>query len=236
MAFPVDANQFGTNGSTAATNKVCNVVTAAANGDLLILILRSAGADTHTTPTGWTELVLNDTSDGSDDTTSIWWKRAGSPEADSVTINGTASLKFAARSWQITGADSPPQISSAATGASTTPDPPNLATTPSGVARDYLWMWIGAWEGEQTSPPAGAPTNYSNAGGNHSGTASTVDTNCRVAGATRQNNGSSEDPPSWTISASDQWTAWTIAVPPKDSQVAEITQWHSGGMVGTRMI
>jgi hypothetical protein len=211
MAFPVDAARIGTGGSTAATNKVCNLPTGISSGDLLLLILRSAGADTHSTPTGWTALALNNGADAADDITSVFYRVASGTEGSTVTVNGTASLKFAAICWRITGGDTP-QISTAATGTSTTPDPPSF--TPSGGAKDYLWIWLGAWEGEQTSPPSGSPTNYNNPVGANSGTAGAITTNCQVAGASRQLNAASEDPPSWTISASDDWTAWTVAIPP----------------------
>ena len=97
----------------------------------------------------------------------------------------------------------PPQAAAVeTTGTSTTPDPPNL--TPTGGAKDYLWIWAGGWEGEQTSPPAGSPTggNYANnIIGANSDTAGAVTTNCRVALATRNLNAASENPPAWTISA-----------------------------------
>ena len=211
MAFPADAARATTNGSTAATNKVCNLPTGIAAGNRLTVLLRSAGADTHSLPTGWSWLVQNNAADASDDVTSIIWKIADGSEGATVTINGTASLKFASIAWRITGGGTP-QISAAATGTSTTPNPPSFS--PTGGAQDYLWLWVGAWEGEQTSPPSGSPTNYVNPFGANSGTAGTVATNCRAAGASRQLNAATEDPPSWTISVSDDWTAWTIAVPP----------------------
>lgn len=211
MAFPTDAARLNTNGTAAAINKVCNLAGGIVSGNLLILILRSAGADTHTTPTGWTQLVLNNAADGSDDTTSIWYRIADGNEGATVTVTATTSLKFAAECWRVTEGDTP-QVSGTATGASATPDPPSFS--PAGGAQDYLWFWIGGWEGEQTSPPAGSPLNYSNPVGANSGTAGAIASNCRVAGATRQLNAATEDPPSWTISVSDDWSAWTIAVPP----------------------
>lgn len=241
MAFPVDAARTGTNGSTAAANKVCTLPSGISAGHLLILVLRSAGADTHSTPTGWTSLVLNDTADASDDTTSVWYRLATGTEGSTVTVNGTASLKFAALCWRITGAidpsTQPPQISTAATGTSTTPNPASL--TPTGGAKDYLWLWVGAWEGEQTSPPAGNPANYSNPAGASSGTAGAVATNCQVAGASRQLNAASEDPPSWTISASDDWTAWTVAIhpqPPIDFLPAFSWPWPQRAYASARVV
>lgn len=222
---PLDAARNGTNGSTAATNKVCNLPASIGAGQTLLLILRSVGADTHSTPTGWTALVLNDAADGSDDTTSIWWRKADGNEGATVTVNGTVSLKFASRSWRFTGVDDPtvnaPQITTAVTGTSTTPDPGSLTISPAAWLNDYLFVWLGGWEGEQTSPPTGSPTNYSNAVGADSGTAGAVSGNCRVAGATRRMT-SPEDPPSWTISASDDWTAWTVGLYPDRADTLDL--------------
>src|SRR3990167_3129322 len=107
MAFPIVQTTATTAGSTAATNKVCNLPTGIVSGETLVLILRSAGADTHSTPTGWTQLFLNDTSDASDDTTSLWWRKADGTEGATVTVNGTASLKFASLSYRISDATDP---------------------------------------------------------------------------------------------------------------------------------
>ena len=108
----------------------------------------------------------------------------------------------------------PPQLSTVATGSSTTPDP--TTCTPTGGAKEYLWLWVGGWEGEQTSPPASNPTNYSSPIGADSGTVGVVTTNVRVAAAQRNLFAASEDPGSWTISVTDDWTAYTVAIHPRN--------------------
>jgi hypothetical protein len=214
MAFPQVAGTATTNGSTAATDKVCNLPSGIASGNLLLLVLRSAAADTHTTPSGWTALFANETDASGGDITSCWYRVASGTEGTTVTVNGTASTKFASLAYRIAAHDSttPPAVSTRATGTSTTPNPPAL--TPGGGAQDYLWLWMGGWQGEQTSPPAGTPTNYTDPIGASSGTAGSTSTNCRVASARRTLTAASEDPPAWTISVSDVWRAWTVAVFP----------------------
>ncbi len=211
MAFPVDAARASTNGTVASVNKVCNLPAGIVSGDVLVLILRSAGADTHSTPAGWTAYRLNET-DPSDDITSVWIRVADGTEGATVTVNGTGSVKFAAICWRITGGLAPNDTSLGATGTSTLPDPP--AFTPLEGLDNHLWLWLGGWEGEQTSPPTGSPTNYVNPVGANSGVAGVVASNCRVAGASRQLNAATENPPSWTISVSDSWIAITAMVPP----------------------
>jgi hypothetical protein len=216
MAFPSIVTTNTTNGTAAATNKVCNLPAGIAAGDLLILMIRSAAADTHTTPAGgWADLIKNHSGDASDDVTSIFYKMAASgSEGATVTVNGTASLKFSALSWRITGHSTTdiPEISTAAIGSSVSPNPATLSLAD---PKDYLLLWLGAWEGEQTSPPASNPTNYSsNIIGADSGTAGAITSNSRCASASRQANVSSENPGIWTISAADEWTAWTLGVHP----------------------
>jgi ribosomal protein S19 len=209
VAFPTDAARVATNGSTAATNKVCNLPTGISSGDLLILILRSAASDTHSTPSGWTALALNDGADAADDITSVFYRVASGTEGSTVTVNGTASVKFAAVCWRITGGGTP-QLSSIATGSSTAPNSPSF--TPSGGAQDYLWVSLIGFAG--TGSVSSGPASYLNVTSANSGFGSTTASNCRVAGATRQLNAATEDPGAWTISASAAWSAWTLAVPP----------------------
>jgi len=213
MAFPVPGTPVAT---TIASGTTAGVVlpAAIAVGELLFILLRTAVAGAHGYPGGWTEL-FDLSSDAADDQMSLAGKIADGSE-DGTTVNvSQGSGKGAALSWGATGHEPtlPPELSTVATGASTTPNP--TTCTPTGGAKDYLWTWLGGWEGEQTSPPASTPTNYGTTYGADSGTAAAVTTNCRVAITHRQNNAASEDPAAWTISASDDWTAYCMAVHPE---------------------
>lgn len=216
MAFPVIAATNTTNGTTATASAAVNLPTGIVSGNLLLVLHRSAvGTDTHAVSGGGWTALFNDASDASDDRISLWYRQADGTEGATITITQTNS-KFASLAWRITGHENPatqaPEFATLVTGTSTAPNPGNL--TPTGGAKDYLWLWIGGWEGEQTSPPAGTPASYANAIGANSGTAGVVATNCRVASADRALNAASEDPGSWTISASDDWTASVVAIHP----------------------
>lgn len=214
MAFPVIETVGETNGSGAATNKVCNLPAGIVSGDLLILELRSNAADTHSTPAGWTSLVLNDASDASNDTQSIWYRVADGTEGASVTVNGTASSKFTSVSLRISGHDSAtaPALSAVATG--TTAAPNSATLTPAGGAKDFLWLSLGGWEGGQADPPT-FPTNYTlGQVAASSGTGGSTATNSRSASSGRQLNAATEDPGAYAISASDDWNMRTLAVYP----------------------
>lgn len=212
MAVPtVTSTAVTTAGSTASANPSVLMPPTVNVGDLIVALIRKDNEATMTWPADWDKIV-GDASDGADDQTSCAVKIAdGTEDGTSISISTGVSGKYAALSYAIGGADAY-VVSSLATGASTSPNPPSIPA-PAGT-QDYLYLWMGGWEGEQTSPPAGNPTNYTNPIGSNSGTAGAIATNCRVASARRAiaANGAAEDPPAWTISVSDDWTAFVVAL------------------------
>lgn len=220
LAFP-GVTTASTNGTTSTTSPLVNLPSGINSGDTLLVLIRACvSSATITAPnegTDWIQL-FEDGTEASDDTTALFWRKASGGESSTVTFTFSSSAKFAAIAWRGTGATDPtvqpPEFSTLVIGPGTTdtPDPGNLS--PTGGAKDYLWLWMGGWEGEQTSPPAGNPTNYSTPIGADSDIAGAVTTNCRVATAERQLNAASEDPGSWTLSAANDWTAWVVALHP----------------------
>lgn len=225
MAAPVDAGRAPYDGTTSQNVHPVSLPGSISAGDTLVMLLRINNATTSG-PSGWSPLASS-SADASDDTTYVFYKKATGSEGATVnvTLDGGVNRKIAGATWRITGAAdptvTPPEISTVATGTSTTPDPGNLA--PSGGSDDYLWLWLGTWEGLQDSPPATPPTDFSNWIGGSSGSVAGATNNTRCAGGSRQFTGSSLDPPSVTISASDDWTAYTVAVYPATGGGADIT-------------
>ena len=215
-AFPKVRGMAQTRGTTATTSATVNLPPVVNAGDTLLILHRCAvGTASHGYPGDWT-VLFNDDSDASNDRTSCAWLEAtGTEGGTTISITQTSS-KFASIAWVIQSATDPntraPEFATLATGTSTLPDPNSLS--PTGGAKNYLWIWMGGWEGEQTSPPTAAPTSYDSQVGTDSGTAAAVTTNVRLATAHRFVNAFSEDPGSWTISASDDWTATVVAVHP----------------------
>lgn len=227
MAFPaVEATSniiagVANGGSTAATTHTVRMPATVSSGALLIIVGRAtvAGAVSISTGIGtWT--IVQDSSDASDDVT--FWAylptlAAGTEASTDVTVTH-GSGKLAAIALSVTGAVAPgtqaPQTSTVAVGTGSNPGP--TAATPTGGAKDYLWIaWHGA-DGEHTVPPATIPASYGNSVGCHTGTAGAVGTNCGVATADRQLNASSEDAGTWTtsVAVATGWTSYTIAVHP----------------------
>lgn len=212
MASPTVRSTATTNGTSATASPVLNLPATVVAGDILVVLIRQDNEEGYTWPSAdWLALPpLPDTSDGADDQTSCRYKVAdGTEGGTTITLTRTQSNKFAALAYAIAGANNI-EAGGLATGASTAPNPTSFS--PSGGTKDYLWLSLGAWEGEQTSPPAATPTNYSNKIAADSGTAGAVTTNCRVAGVNRATTAASEDPSAWTISASDDWTAFVVAL------------------------
>lgn len=226
MAFPTltaqnptaDSSTGGAaiSGSTAATSHNVGLPATVNANDLLLVFGRVTVTGTVAiTGGGWT--IVQDSSDASNDVTFWAYKNIfaiGNEDGTSITVTH-GSGKMVAHTMAIAGAENPatqpPQSSTVAIGASTTPNP--TTCTPTGGAKDYLWIWFGSWEGEQTLSKT-TPTNYTDQPDISTGTGGTVDTNCQLKTARRALNAASEDPGSVTISVSDQWTAWCIAVHP----------------------
>ncbi len=227
MASPSVVNSATTDGTSADSTPTINLPGSIVSGNTLVALFRSAAGGAIGFPAGWTELV-DASADGADDQMAVAWRKADGTEGSTIDLT-SGNGKFAAIVWQISGATDPtitaPEISTVATGTDDAPDPSTV--TPTGGSKDYLFLWLGGWEGKQTSPPSGNPTNYSGPLGASSGGPGSAASNCRVAGAHRELTAASEDPGSWTISASDDWSAYALAVhpstPPQTRSVAAAT-------------
>lgn len=227
MAFPTSSAPAATNISTAVDPHTVNLPAGLAESNIALALSRvpAANRDPLSFPIGWTILKSVGQAGDSSDRITIAYKYLIAGDAEigastmSVDTDTTTTRKGAWLVWRIVAAENPatlaPAISADATGNSTTPDP-SAVSAPGGIARDYLVFWLGAWEGEQTSPPASNPTNYGlYVAGADTGTGGAVATNARVAGAAREINFSTtEDPPPWTINVGDDWIAWAVAFAP----------------------
>lgn len=224
MAFPqVASTSTGndtTSGSGAVTlpsgvvagNRLVMVVDVD-NGNLSDIIISASG-------TGWDK--LGQENDAGAVRSALFEKKSASGDsADAVTISfsgqtiaeacsytvyritdhdATAALEFAVQSHTDVGDTNP----------SASLDAPSL--TPSWGSADTLWMWAGCWDNSSRTISA-FPTNYSSNQTTNVG-ASGASGDVSIAMATREAAASSEDPGAATISAAEQWNAWTIAIKP----------------------
>jgi hypothetical protein len=219
MASPADSARPTTSVSSAATTWNINVGSPAV-GNLLIVLARFGGAPGTVTFTGYTSLngSTGDATDASDDSTFVFYRWADGAEGATDTLTCTNSVKGAAICWVITGAVDPatqaPEISTVAIGTTTANTANPNAVTPTGGSKDYLFLALGAQDGE-VGAYTGAPTNYANLVAANSGTAGLPATNVQLGGASRQLTAASDDPGAFThAAAAAGWTAYTVAVHP----------------------
>jgi len=202
MAFPtVASTTFSLFSGTTTAHDVLMPATVAANDLLITIISWSSSSYTVPTPSGWTlvETVTHDNSGGSADregSQAIYVKKADGTE-DGTTVDFVTSTAITAEglvyqidaaSWSQTVSDvevGTAVLSANADYATELPNPPSL--TPTGGAKDYLWitMFTNAWGGTDAT----APTNYTNVvNGTGSGS------NVKISAAERAVNGTVEDP------------------------------------------
>lgn len=128
-----------------------------------------------------------------------------------ISVGLGSSQKIAYTAYRISGAINPssqvPEASTGATGTSTTPNPD--AVTPTGGAKGYLFIAVQGHDNARTTD--GFPSGYTN-----SISAESSVTGATGIGSTEKTlTASSENPGTFTISASDDWVAATIAIHPE---------------------
>jgi hypothetical protein len=217
MAFPSIRSQNTTNGTTGTTTPVVNLPATVVAGDILVVFIRVAVAGAIGWPNASWHEIIDASDDGADDQNAMAWKVAQGNEGGTTITLSSGNGKFSSFSYAIkdaAGDITPPQLSTVATG--TTGQPNATTCTPTGGAKDYLWITFTGNEGEQTGVTT-YPTNYTlgQTGLANSGTGGLPATNTTCCAAARQNNASSEDAGAWTIAGTlSNWSAWTLAIHP----------------------
>ncbi len=220
MASPTDAGRATSQLTTAGASFTVNLPTSIASGDLLIIALRIPATITTTWPSGYQNYLNDGTNtwhdldlDAGDDSITIIARDCDGTEGASITVTPSASAKFCAVAYRITGAraysSQAPDILSAI-GSSVNPDCPSENVT--GGPKDILSLALDTHVGEQTTTVT-YPTSYTNTGQITTGGGGVTTTNCQINYCSRQLTAvSSEDPSAYTISGSQSWTAITILV------------------------
>lgn len=192
-AFPVVQ---ATNSNTVSSNTthVVSMPSGITAGDILIAFSTFDTNATVTPSAGWD--VVSSTTNGAGLRLSILRKIAEG--SDTLTYTTGTSRTSAHAVYRIYSNDTTTLNGTAATGSSTSPNPPNLDN---GTSQKFLWI---AAAGSATAF-SGYPTNYS---GNqiNAGTG-----NAHLSVATRSLEASSEDPGTFTI-ASGVWVAQTLSI------------------------
>ena len=210
MAFPTVAATATSIDNANDTVQTVSLPGGIVSGDLLIIQLAGNNPSATTTvPTGWTRLFPDTVIPSGQGMVAQFYRQADGGEGGSVDVITSANSKTGHTAYRITGHENPatqaPEVSAGASATSTTPDPDSL--TPTGGAKDYLWLIATGWDGNPT--PVSSPANYSNE------ISASPTGNVVMRTMERQLNASSEDPGSWDTSPlSNEWAAWTIAIHP----------------------
>ena len=228
LAAPLVNSVAETAFDTATTNHYVNMPATVNAGDLLIVLFTNDGTATVITPAGWTALASN--AGNGAVRLSVYYKIAGGTEGGTtVNFMTSAAEEATAQVYRITDwhGTTPPEISTAATGTSTRPNPASLNPTGWDVA-DTLWLAVaGQDRGEQDGPTA-YPAYYTDG---ISTLSSEEITSCQTHSACRVLAATSENPWPFTIPASEEWIALTIAIRAKTHELS--TSSTEGGSVTT---
>jgi hypothetical protein len=211
---PVVVNTNETAVSTAGTSHQINLPASLVSGNLILILLdKGSTAATFNALAGWTEVVDENLANG----ITVWCRQSDGAEGATVTFTSSASTRSASIAYQIAFAQNPgtqlPELSTVATGSSTTP---NATTcTPTGGAREYLWITFFGRDGEAADDDTwvtATPTSFTNRLAKACGT---VGTNLGglIASAQQVLNAASLDAAAFTATTG-AWRAYTIAVHP----------------------
>ena len=181
-------------------------------GDLLIVLFTSDGNAAVTTPAGWT--VLFNSTNGTNVRFSGFAKVAVGTETGTnvnfqtaTAVEASAQVCHIARtSWTGPTIADGVRVGTAATGASTTINPPNVAL-PAWPYSKALWIACAGHDREIAH--SSSPLNYTNLLRSNS---STTTGNVTGLSVRRELDVTSEDPGNFVIAATEEWVAQTIAV------------------------
>lgn len=209
MAYPQIANITTGNVASNASSSSIIAPSSTASGDLIFLIFTKDGsaAPTSISDSGFTLLA------GSADNGSASWHGIYYKKLTGALSNFTVNHASECTSWiifRVTGGVEKESVlvNSVARGSSTTPNPGSLSLTNyMQSSSEILWISTAGWDYNRTC--SAYPTNMANS-------RTTVYANttqgCGTAMAATSDTNSSLDPGTYTISSTDTWNAYTIAL------------------------
>jgi hypothetical protein len=222
MTFPV-VSASADSGSLSGSSQTPTLAAHSAGDRILLIYAVDGGASNYVSHTAGWDLLAN-VSNGAVCFLLAFELKSAASSSESITVTLGGARTARAFSYTITGSDTATAVEVAtATGISSGPNSPSV--TPSWGAADTLWVTAFGQDNSTitlSSYPGSYTDNQLNYG---AGTTSTP----RVGGASQELNASSEDPGAFTLSASEQWTAITVAVKPAGG-AATYTITPSGGV------
>lgn len=212
MSYPTIASY--TTGSTTsnATSTSITVPSGTQAGDLMLLLISKDGTGLFTTPSGWK--VLENTG-SSAQAVGIFYRQLTAPLSNFTIVH--ASEMTAWILLRIPDGDIP-QKSSRATGNSRAPNPPSLKHS---FREGTEVMWLAMMGHDYNRTTSAYPSNFPD---NRINSRSTSTLGSGVSMATLNSTTNPQDPGTFTISATDTWQAYTLAIKTKTIELASILE------------
>jgi len=228
MAFPTITAVSESN-ATADTATFTISRPAGVAGRLTIVVLQTDGSPTLTWPSGYT-VFKSTTLPISGFSLFLAYKKEDGSEGTTFSVTSSVAEKFAAIVYQISGAEDPttqPPEASIAQDQASTANPDCPALTPTGGAKDYLWIAVAANDGEEADDDTWgntSPTNYTPSPPRQktSDIAGAASTNVSLETAERQLNAASENPGTFNNDVAHTYHSATIAIHPPGAPVTPV--------------
>lgn len=220
--FPTLKNTFTSVTSSSITTHTIGVPAGAAVGDLLVAFI---AIENLTSPgggqfSGWSDgfIEIKDKTTGGTAGASVGiaYKFVDGTEGANITVTSVDAERGVHGMYLYGNVDTAtaPEVSAGASGLSAAPDPDSLS--PGAGEKDYMWMVVAAFEKDAetfTAFPAGY--TFSTQVAQFSG--------ATAGAAIRELTTPTEDPGVFTMSGSEEWQAFTIAIHPPPVPTAALT-------------
>ena len=191
--------------ASAVTTHPIGVPTGTQDDDVLIAFLATKGQTAHTGPGGWTQQVSHA---GTYNRSSIWSKVASS-EPSSYDWTSSSAYTSAGFMLALSSAVDEIYLSSVAEGLDAEPIS-DLLAVPDVDDGGWFWLTLGSWRDDDATVSA-FPTDWDTSTGSLVSGGGT--NNGAGAGwAARVNHERAQTPRPFTLSESEGWLAWTLAV------------------------
>lgn len=200
MAYPSIASYLTGNLSVNGTSSSIIAPSGTVSGDLMVLIITKDGTGTFTTPSGWTSLA---NTSYSAQCVGIFYRKLTASLSNFTIVHASEMT-----SWiilRIPNGDTP-QISVRVDGSSATPNPGSL-THSFGAGTEVLWIACAGWDYNRTC--SAYPSTFPN---DRYNSRCTSTSGTGTAMATLSSTTNPQDPGTFTISATDTWSAYTLAI------------------------
>ena len=217
MTAVIQTSNNSSQADSATTTHTVNLPSGISAGDLLIVFFGMAAPDGKvvTWPAGWiadSSFVRVDQEAGADAGISAGFLKATGSEGATITITTDLGTRSGHVSLRIDGNEDPDtQAPEATTAIGTNSDSNSPTLSPTGGAKDYLWLSVSGRTHDGVATIT-APASYTmvNEGASGTGAAHVL-----VSVAQRSLNAATEDPAAYTGGdVTAEWCAITIAVHP----------------------